>query len=47
MENKIGITITKTIWRKLNQFELDEEVRTHGEAIDLLIDTYYKRGKRK
>ena len=47
MENRITITVSKLIWVKLNQFELDEDVRTHQEAIDKLIDSYYKRRKSK
>ena len=46
-EETITIGIKKTTWRKINQFELDEDIKTHDEVINKLFDAFYKRRKSK
>ena len=46
MEKKITITIEEKTWRKLKHLELDENIRTHEDAISKLIEEFSKKAKK-
>ncbi len=37
MKETITITINKKLWKKLSQLELDNDFKTHDEALEFLF----------